>query len=70
MAKVLKCAGNDDSVTLRHESESSVVNFAFESQKEERVSEFELKLMNIDTEHLGIPVGSDNILLRMTEACG
>ncbi|GAU99214.1 hypothetical protein RvY_10246 [Ramazzottius varieornatus] len=68
MAKVLKCAGNDDSVTLRHESESSVVNFAFESHKEERVSEFELKLMNIDTEHLGIPETEYDSIIKMPSA--
>lgn len=56
MAKVLKCAGNDDSITIRHENDSNGVTFAFESQGSERVAEFELKLMNIDTEHLGIPV--------------
>jgi proliferating cell nuclear antigen len=45
MAKILKCAGNDDSVKMQCQDEG-----------EERQSEFEIKLMDLDTEHLGIPV--------------
>ena len=31
MAKILKCAGNDDTVTLKAEEESDTINFMFES---------------------------------------
>jgi len=56
LAKILKCAGNDDSITLKHGEETNdAVNLEFVSQNEDRISEFELKLMEIDSEHLGIP---------------
>ena len=32
MSKILKCAGNDDAVTLKSEDAGSVVSFTFESQ--------------------------------------
>ncbi|GBF89873.1 proliferating cell nuclear antigen [Raphidocelis subcapitata] len=55
LAKVLKCAGSDDIVTLKANDDGDTVTFMFESPKEDRVSDFELKLMDIDSEHLGIP---------------
>eukprot|EP00775_Hariotina_reticulata_P012575 gene12575-12705_t len=55
LAKILKCAGNDDIVTMKAADDGDVVTFMFESPKEDRVSDFEVKLMDIDSEHLGIP---------------
>lgn len=55
LSKVLKCSGNDDIVTLKANDDGDTVTFMFESPKEDRVSDFELKLMDIDSEHLGIP---------------
>jgi proliferating cell nuclear antigen len=55
MAKMLKCAGNDDSITMKSEDNADVVSFMFESPANERVAEFELKLMDITSENLGIP---------------
>jgi len=55
MAKVLKCSGNDDSVTIKCPDNTETVTFVFESPKNERVNEYEMKLMDIDGDHLGIP---------------
>ena len=55
MSKVLKCAGNDDTITIRADDEGDTVKFCFESEEGDRVSDFELKLMDIDSENLGIP---------------
>eukprot|EP00118_Oscarella_pearsei_P025310 m.307966 g.307966 ORF g.307966 m.307966 type:complete len:276 (+) comp43140_c0_seq1:93-920(+) len=55
VSKILKCAGNDDTITIRAEEGGDVVSFLFESQNQDKVSDYELKLMNIDQEHLGIP---------------
>jgi len=54
-AKILKCSGNDDIVTLKAEDATDTITFMFESPKQERISDFELKLLNIDSETLGIP---------------
>lgn len=45
----------DDALTIRAEDKCESVHFVFESPATERLSEFELKLMNIDSEHLSVP---------------
>jgi len=55
MGKVLKCCNNDDIVTLKSDEGGDQMTFMFENQNQDRISDFELKLMDIDAEHLGIP---------------
>jgi len=55
MGKVLKCCNNDDIVTLKADDQADTMTFMFENQSADRISDFELKLMDIDSEHLGIP---------------
>jgi len=55
LAKILKCSNNDDVVTMKAQDSADVVTFVFESKNGERVSDFDMKLMNLDQEHLGIP---------------
>jgi len=65
MDKILKCAGNDDIITLKAEDEGDNVAFMFESPKQTRVSHFSLKLMDIDSEHLGIPDTDYQCVVKM-----
>jgi len=58
MSKILKCAANDDIVTMKAQDNADTVTFVFESPNQEKVSDYEMKLMNLDQEHLGIPVSS------------
>lgn len=53
LAKMLKCASGEDSVTLRADEDGDKVGFIFGSDG--RTSEFELRLLNIESEHLDIP---------------
>ena len=62
----MKCAGNDDVVTLKAEDDGDTVSFLFEG--EDRTSEFEMKLMDIDSEHLGIPETEYKCLVKMPAA--
>lgn len=55
LSKIMKCGGNDDSITLRAEDEASALNIQFENKKQKKTSEFSLSLITIDSEHLGIP---------------
>jgi proliferating cell nuclear antigen len=55
LQKIVKCAGNNDMVTLRADESVDVLALLFESKKVDRVGEYEMKLMDIDQEHLGIP---------------
>ncbi len=67
-AKILKCAGNDDVVTLRCEEDTDSLTMVFESPNQDRVSDFEFKLMAIETEHLGIPDTEYKCSVRMPSA--
>ncbi|GAA5880176.1 hypothetical protein JCM16303_001240 [Sporobolomyces ruberrimus] len=55
LQKIIKCAGNNDMVTLRADESVDVLALLFEAKKQDRVGEYEMKLMDIDQEHLGIP---------------
>mmetsp|Transcript_41223 Transcript_41223/g.105424 ORF Transcript_41223/g.105424 Transcript_41223/m.105424 type:complete len:263 (+) Transcript_41223:212-1000(+) len=65
MAKMLKCAGNDDVITIKAEDQPDTVTFMMESPSQDRVSDFELKLMDIDSEHLGIPETEHQAVVKM-----
>lgn len=56
LSKILKCSGNNDILTVKAQDNPDIVTFVFESKNGERVSDFDMKLMNLDQEHLGIPV--------------
>jgi len=55
LTKVLRAAQNEDILTLKAEDAPDVVNLVFESSESDRLSEYDIKLMDIDQEHLGIP---------------
>ena len=55
LTKVLRAAQADDILTLKAEDAPDVVNLVFESADADRLSEYDIKLMDIDQEHLGIP---------------
>ncbi|QBM88361.1 proliferating cell antigen [Metschnikowia aff. pulcherrima] len=53
-SKIIKCGGNDDYLTLMADDSPDSVVTIFEDKKRERVSEYQLKLMDIDSEFLRI----------------
>lgn len=55
LTKVLRAAGNDDILSIKAEDAPDVVNLTFETSNQDRISEYDIKLMDIDQEHLGIP---------------
>lgn len=66
MSKIIKCASNDDIITLKADDNNpDTVTFLFESPNQEKVSDFEMKLMDIDTEHLGIPGTEYSVVAKM-----
>ncbi|KAL4587730.1 hypothetical protein LXL04_000604 [Taraxacum kok-saghyz] len=91
MSKMLKCAGNDDIITLKADDGSDTVTFMFESPilrsesvfqlmmfiiyvpdiplfvspAQDKIADFEMKLMDIDSEHLGIPEAEYHAIVRM-----
>mmetsp|Transcript_11594 Transcript_11594/g.13321 ORF Transcript_11594/g.13321 Transcript_11594/m.13321 type:complete len:259 (-) Transcript_11594:129-905(-) len=55
LAKVLKCSGTEDSLSLKATDEPDSISLLFENQSQDRIMDFEMKLMDIDEENLGIP---------------
>jgi len=68
MAKILKCAGSNDIITLKAEDAADTLTFMFESETQDKISDFELKLMSIDSEHLGIPDTEYTATIKMPSA--
>lgn len=58
LAKILKCASNDDTITVKAPDDGDKISLVFEAANESEVSEYEVKLMNLDSEYLGIPVSN------------
>jgi len=50
LSKILKSLNKDDIISLKAEEDPSFLNFTFESAKNEKISEFNLNLMNLDSE--------------------
>ncbi|XP_014674296.1 PREDICTED: proliferating cell nuclear antigen-like [Priapulus caudatus] len=66
MTKIIKCSSNDDVVTIKADDNNpDTVTFMFESPNQEKVSDFEMKLMDLDTEHLGIPETDYSVVVKM-----
>jgi len=63
MTKVLKCAGNDDTVTMKAQDDGDSVTFIFESPN--KVSDFELKILDIEADQLGIPEVDYKTVMKM-----
>jgi len=55
LVKILKCAGNDDTIQLSAEDGGDVLKIKLSDQNESRVSDFAMKLMEIEGLQLGIP---------------
>lgn len=52
----MKCCSNDDVMTIKAQDNADTLNIMFETANQEKMSDYEMKLMNLDQEHLGIPV--------------
>ncbi|TDL30091.1 proliferating cell nuclear antigen [Rickenella mellea] len=55
LTKVLKCAKDDDVCTLKAADDADVLNLTYEAKNSDRIAEYDMKLMDIDADQLGIP---------------
>lgn len=65
MSKILKCAGNEDIITLRTENNADTLALVFEAPNGEKVSDYEMKLMDLDVEQFGIPAQKHSCVINM-----
>ncbi|TFK65726.1 proliferating cell nuclear antigen [Pluteus cervinus] len=55
LTKVLKCAKDDDICILKAADEADLLNLIYEAKHSDRISEYDVKLMDIDVDTLDIP---------------
>ena len=48
----MKCAANDDVVVIKAPDDGDKISLMFESKNETETAEYEVKLMNLDSEYL------------------
>merc|ERR1712106_589587 len=65
MGKLMKCAANDDAITLKSEDNGDLLGLVFESKSGDKSSELEMKLMDLDIEQLGIPEQDYSCTIKM-----
>jgi proliferating cell nuclear antigen len=65
LMKMLKCMGSKDSLRIRAEEAADSALFMFESPDKQRVSTFELKLMDLEQDQLGIPETEYKAVVRV-----
>ncbi|KAH7925770.1 proliferating cell nuclear antigen [Leucogyrophana mollusca] len=55
LTKVLKCAKDDDICVIKATDDADVLNLVYEARSSDRIAEYDMKLMDIDSDTLGIP---------------
>ncbi|XP_032612068.1 proliferating cell nuclear antigen-like [Hylobates moloch] len=65
MSKILKWAGNEDIITLRTEDNMDTLVLVFEASNQEKVSDCEIKLMDLDVEQIGIAEQEYHSVVKM-----
>jgi len=55
LSKILKISQNDDIITLKSDELNSYLTILFENKKTEKSAEFQLNLLSLESESLGIP---------------
>lgn len=68
ISKMLRCTSIDDVITLKVDDGSDAVIFMFDSPNQDKIADFEMKLMDIDSEHLGIPEAEYHAIVKMPSA--
>merc|ERR1712156_299940 len=67
LTKILKMTGPSDTLKIRHRGDTDVVNFQCEGS-DDRISEFDLKLMQIENEHMEIPEQHYKVIAKLPSA--
>jgi len=68
LTKVLKCAKDDDKCTLKATDDGDVLSLKYEAQRGDRIAEYDMKLMDIDADTLGIPDTDYDARVTMTSS--
>ncbi|XP_027368620.1 proliferating cell nuclear antigen-like [Abrus precatorius] len=65
LSKMLRCVTNDDIISITADYGTDFVTFLSESPTQDKISDFEMKLMDINSERLEIPDAVYHAIVRM-----
>jgi proliferating cell nuclear antigen len=65
LTKILKMTGPNDALKIRHQNDADVVSFQCEGADDDRIADFELKLMQIESEHMEIPEQHYKVIAKL-----
>merc|ERR1712176_1735668 len=65
LSKILKICGPNDSLKLKYANDADIVNFQCETTDEDRIADFDLKLMQIESEHMEIPEQQYKVVAKL-----
>merc|ERR1712151_1370761 len=68
LGKILKMCSPNDSIKVRAQNDADTVNFQCESGDDDRIADFELKLMQIESEHMEIPEQQYKVVAKLPSA--
>ena len=67
LIKIMKMTGPSDSLKIMHKADSDLVSFQCEGS-DDRISEFDMRLMQIENEHMEIPEQHYKVVAKMPSA--
>merc|ERR1711918_333701 len=65
LSKVFKLCGPNDTLKIRYTNDADQVSFQCESQEDDRISDFDLKLMEIESEQMEIPEQQYKVVAKL-----
>merc|ERR1712176_241670 len=68
LGKILKMCGQTDSLKLRWQNDADLVSFQCESGEDDRIADFDLKLMQIESEHMEVPEQHYKVVAKLPSA--
>merc|ERR1711948_2902 len=68
LGKIFKMCGPNDSLKVKWENDADIVNFQCEGAEEDRIADFDLKLMQIESEHMEIPEQQYKVVVKLPSA--
>merc|ERR1712157_288500 len=65
LSKVFKICGPNDSLKLKYQNDADSLNFQCENSEDDRIADFDLKLMSIESEHMEIPEQQYKVVAKL-----
>eukprot|EP00403_Amphidinium_massartii_P020479 CAMPEP_0178400054 /NCGR_PEP_ID=MMETSP0689_2-20121128/15592_1 /TAXON_ID=160604 /ORGANISM="Amphidinium massartii, Strain CS-259" /LENGTH=260 /DNA_ID=CAMNT_0020020839 /DNA_START=78 /DNA_END=860 /DNA_ORIENTATION=- len=68
LGKIMKMCGTSDSLKMKWQQDADTINFQCESSEDDRIADFDLKLMQIESEHMEIPEQHYKVIAKLPSA--